>query len=62
MKQALSFCGMALTVIFDGGFLIRLIRDGDFYIAEFAGGVIGVILLVMALVVKLKGEKEERGF
>ncbi|KSU64460.1 hypothetical protein AS034_01055 [[Bacillus] enclensis] len=62
MKQALSFFGMALIVIFGGGFLIRLIRDGDFYIAEFAGGVIGLVLLVMALVVKLKGEKEERGF
>jgi hypothetical protein len=62
MKQALFFFGMALTVIFGGGFLIRLIRDGDFYIAEFAGGVIGVVLLVLALAVKNKGNKAESGF
>lgn len=30
-----------MTMIFGGGFLIRFIRDSDFYIAEFIGGVIG---------------------
>jgi hypothetical protein len=62
MKQALLFFGMALTVIFGGGFLIRFVRDGDFYIAEFTGGMIGVVLLVMALVVKNKGNKADREF
>ncbi|XXM73022.1 hypothetical protein ACQ0QQ_03740 [Lysinibacillus sphaericus] len=54
MKEALFFFGTALAVIFGGGFLIRFIRDADFYIAEFAGGVIGVVLLVAALVVKYR--------
>ncbi|OAT81990.1 hypothetical protein A6P54_10810 [Bacillus sp. MKU004] len=62
MKKTLFFLGQALAVIFGGGFLIRIIRDGDFYIAEFTGGVIGLFLLVLALVVKNKGNKEKRGF
>jgi hypothetical protein len=45
MKQGFSFFGMALTVIFGGGFLIRFVRDGDFY------RVIGIVLLLAALFV-----------
>ncbi|MEL3971763.1 hypothetical protein AAEO50_05655 [Rossellomorea oryzaecorticis] len=43
---------MAMIVIFGGGFLIRLVRDGDFYIAEFAGGMSGIALLIMTMFVK----------
>jgi hypothetical protein len=48
---------MALTVIFGGGFLIRFVRDGDFYIAKFIGGVIGIVLLLAALFVKETSRK-----
>ena len=41
---------------FGGGFLIRLVRDGDFYIAEFIGGIIGVIILLFCVFVKKKAE------
>ncbi|MGR3763122.1 hypothetical protein [Rossellomorea sp. NS-SX7] len=60
MKQGLFLFGMALTVIFGGGFLIRLVRDGDFYIAEFAGGMIGIALLIMTLFVN-KSRNKPRG-
>ncbi|MEG9295372.1 hypothetical protein V6B33_02835 [Mangrovibacillus sp. Mu-81] len=43
---------MALTVIFGGGFLIRFVRDGDFYIAKFIGGVIGIVFLIAAMLAK----------
>ena len=46
--------GILLTIIFGGGFLIRLVRDGDFYIAEFIGGIIGVIILLFCVFVKKK--------
>ncbi|WP_421378165.1 hypothetical protein ACOJQI_12290 [Bacillus salacetis] len=49
MKRPLFYFGLMLTVIFGGGFLIRLIRDGDFYIAEFGVGVLGLLLLVVSL-------------
>ena len=43
-----------MTVIFGGGFLIRLIRDSDFYIAELIGGIIGIIILVVGVSEKRK--------
>ncbi|MCA1055740.1 hypothetical protein LCM10_12155 [Rossellomorea aquimaris] len=52
MKQALLFFGIALTVIFGGGFLIRLVRDGDFYLAECSVGMLGVLLLIKAIILK----------
>jgi hypothetical protein len=52
IKQGFFFFGMALTVIFGGGFLIRYVRDGEFYIAEFIGGVIGFVFLIAAMLAK----------
>jgi hypothetical protein len=50
MKLGLIHFGRAMTVIFGGGFLIRLIRDADFYIAEFVGGTIGISVLLISIV------------
>ncbi len=44
--QWLLFFGVLLTTGFGGQFLIRLVRDGDMYIAEFIGSIIGVLLLI----------------
>lgn len=30
----------------DHRFLIRYLRDGDFYIAEFTGGIIGIVIAI----------------
>lgn len=49
MKYWLIFFGIALSIIFGGGFLIRFMRDGDFYIAEFIGGIIGIAILLIGL-------------
>ena len=38
--------GLLLVLIFGGGFLIRLMRDGDFYVAEFIGGVVGLVVVL----------------
>jgi len=54
MKGTLISLGIAMTIIFGGGFLIRLIRDSDFYIAEFIGGIIGIIILIIGIFVKGK--------
>ena len=40
---------MGMIIIFGGGFLIRFIRDSEFYIAEFIVGVIGIILFIIGL-------------
>jgi hypothetical protein len=60
MKQSLFLFGLAMTVIFGGGFLIRLVRDGDFYIDQFAGGLVGIVLLIIAMFVK-KNENKRSG-
>lgn len=44
--------GTITTIIFGGGFLIRLLRDGDFYIDQFIGGIIGIIILIIGIVKK----------
>ncbi|MGD6965647.1 hypothetical protein ACQCVP_04410 [Rossellomorea vietnamensis] len=49
MKSGLLSVGIAFSVIFGGGFLIRLLRDGDFFIAEFTGGVLGIILIALSI-------------
>ena len=41
--------GLLMILIFGGGFLIRFIRDGDFYIAEFIGSVIGIVILLIGI-------------
>lgn len=58
MKYGLLFFGIALSIIFGGGFLIRLLRDGDFYIAEFSGGVLGIILITLSIFIGASNQKE----
>ena len=50
----LIYFGVSLTSIFGGGFLIRLVRDGDFYIAEFIVGIIGLAILLFSFARKFK--------
>ena len=58
MRNGLVIVGLSLLIIFGGGFLIRLIREGNFYIAEFIGGILGVILLLASMfLVKTKGSQ-----
>lgn len=54
MRRLMMSLGILLTIIFGGGFLIRLVRDGDFYIVEFIGGMIGVIILLFCVFVGKK--------
>ncbi|WP_456278812.1 hypothetical protein [Bacillus sp. AK128] len=49
MKYWLLFFGVIITIIFGGGFLIRLVRDSEFFIAECIGGIIGIIILLIGL-------------
>ncbi|KHF38907.1 hypothetical protein [Halalkalibacter okhensis] len=53
MKYWFIFFGIMILTIFGGGFLIRFVRDGDFYIAEFIGGVIGLLVLIIGLFAKM---------
>ena len=52
MKSLLISLGISMTIIFGGGFLIRYVRDSDFYIAEFIGGIIGIIILNIGIFTK----------
>ncbi|MBR3120859.1 MULTISPECIES: hypothetical protein [Oceanobacillus] len=47
MKNLLTSIGISMTIIFGGGFLIRFVKDSDFYIAEFVGGIIGIAILII---------------
>lgn len=54
MKSWLLSFGIALTIIFGGGFLLRLVRDGDFYVAEFIGGIIGIVIMLFSIMKRKK--------
>ena len=47
MRRLILSLGILLTIIFGGGFLIRL--DRVILHAEFLGGIIGVILLLFCI-------------
>ena len=49
MKHFLLTLSMGMIIIFGGGFLIRFIRDSEFYIAVFIVGIIGIILFIVGL-------------
>ena len=57
MKYWLLSFGISITLIFGGGFLIRFVRDGDFYTAEFIGGILGMILVMISFL--LKGSRKQ---
>ncbi|MBB5180961.1 hypothetical protein HNQ44_002406 [Planomicrobium koreense] len=46
--------GLLIILIFGGGFLIRLIRDGDFYVAEMIGSILGIMILSIGAFSKKK--------
>ncbi|TFJ91855.1 hypothetical protein [Lentibacillus salicampi] len=52
MKRLLISLGISMTIIFGVGFLIRFVRDSDFYIAQFIGGIIGIIILIIGVFIK----------
>ncbi|MCP3030917.1 hypothetical protein LF817_06125 [Halobacillus sp. A1] len=52
MKFICFYFGLLLTGIFGGQFLVRLLRDGDFFVAEFIGGLLGVVLLITCAAIK----------
>ncbi|MGG0642576.1 hypothetical protein ABE021_01355 [Sporosarcina gallistercoris] len=60
MKSLLISLGISMTLIFGGGFVIRFIRDSDFYIAEFIAGILGIIILITGIFVKVKMKIEEK--
>ncbi|MFC4560051.1 hypothetical protein ACFO3D_17980 [Virgibacillus kekensis] len=52
MKYWLTSLGIGMTIIFGGGFVIRFVRESDLYIAEFIGGIIGIIILIIGIFTK----------
>ena len=52
MKNWIVYFGLVLIAGFGVSFLIRLIRDGDFYIAEFTVTTIGIIILLTGIFAK----------
>ena len=51
-----------MTTIFGGGFLIRFVRDSDFYMAEFLVGTIGIIILLIGICSKGTMKSKENPF
>jgi len=62
MKYSLISLGMGMTIIFGGGFLIRFVRDSDFYIAEFIAGIIGIIILIIGMFAKGTMKPDDNSF
>ncbi|TYR81504.1 hypothetical protein FZC66_06595 [Priestia megaterium] len=60
MKRLLPYFGQLLFLIFGGQFLIRYVRDGDFYIAEFSFGIIGLLMVSAdAIIQRVKKKRIE---
>jgi membrane-bound metal-dependent hydrolase YbcI (DUF457 family) len=59
MKNGLIYFGMLLAVGFGASFIIYLLRDGDFYIAEFTTSIIGAFIILTGLFLKkeIKSDK-----
>lgn len=49
--------GLLLLLIFGGGFVIRLLQEGDFYLAEFICGVAGILLLLIGVFSMKKNQR-----
>ena len=49
MKRGLIFLGILIFTGIGTNFLIRFLRDGDFYYAEFAASLIGVIMICIGI-------------
>jgi hypothetical protein len=62
LKYWLTLLGILMTTIFGGGFLIRLVRNSDFYIAEFIVGLIGIIILLIGIFSKGNMTQNENPF
>lgn len=55
MKSLLLTIGIIVTIGFGGSFFIHLIRDSDFHIVYFVGGIMGIIILIIGTFTKGKG-------
>ncbi len=59
-RYLLKTTGLLLILIFGGGFVVRLMQDGDFFIAEFLGGLLGMVLLLLGYSLKQKSEQNPK--
>lgn len=59
-RYLLKITGLLLILIFGGGIVVRLMRDGDFFIAEFLGGLLGMILLLLGYSLEQKSEQNHK--
>lgn len=58
MKNPALHFGLVFFLIFGGQFVIRYIRDNDFYILHFIFGVLGLLAIIISLVIKPMDKKK----
>ncbi len=51
-EEGLNFFGTLTFIGFGTNFLIRFLRDGDFYYAEIFKSIIGAILICVGMILK----------
>ncbi|MCA4158106.1 hypothetical protein [Priestia megaterium] len=52
--------GLLFSLIFGGQFIIRYIRDDDFYILHFIFGTLGLLMVIASLLIKKRRKANER--
>ncbi|KKI89911.1 hypothetical protein WQ54_22465 [Bacillus sp. SA1-12] len=62
MSKGLIFFGAMLIAGFGTNFLIRMLRDGDFYIAEFITSMVGVSIILIALFLKKSNKSSDKSY
>ncbi|MBE5103470.1 hypothetical protein [Priestia aryabhattai] len=49
--------GLLFFLIFGGQFIIRYIRDNDFYILHFIFGTLGILMIIASFLIKKRRKK-----
>ncbi|MEB4861353.1 hypothetical protein ACQKJG_30940 [Priestia megaterium] len=52
--------GLLFFLIFGGQFIIRYVRDDDFYILHFIFGTLGLLMVIASLLIKKRRKANER--
>lgn len=52
--------GLLFFLIFGGQFIIRYVRDDDFYILHFIFGTLGLLMIIASLLIKKRRKANER--
>ncbi|MCM3186391.1 hypothetical protein [Priestia megaterium] len=58
MRNPALYWGLLFFLVFGGQFVIRYVRDNDFYILQFIFGTIGLLVMAIGLIMNIRNNKK----